>query len=179
MNATHYFSAGAVCFSRAVNDTPKIAALLLASNAHSTYTALACVAAAMAAGGLIQSRRVAETMSRRITDLNPGQGLCANLVTAGLVLIAYDSVYRCLRHMSLVAPFLVLGSCNVRRVGGPSPRLPRHGPRRCRWRRLWEPFSIDCRYHCTLSDSAIGASKIGAVALRRRGAIRRYPIPGS
>jgi len=35
---------------------------------------------------LIQSRRVAETMSRRITDLNTGQGLTANLVTAALVL---------------------------------------------------------------------------------------------
>ncbi|MBI4557086.1 MAG: inorganic phosphate transporter [Candidatus Hydrogenedentes bacterium] len=88
VNAVHYLSAGAVCFSRAVNDTPKIAALLLALNGHSTYAALACVAAAMAAGGVIQSRRVAETMSRRITDLNPGQGLCANLVTAGLVLFA-------------------------------------------------------------------------------------------
>jgi PiT family inorganic phosphate transporter len=34
----------------------------------------------------MQSRRVAETMSRRITDLNTGQGLTANLVTATLVL---------------------------------------------------------------------------------------------
>ena len=40
----------------------------------------------MTAGGLLQSRRVAETMSRRITDLNPGQGLTANLTTAALVL---------------------------------------------------------------------------------------------
>jgi PiT family inorganic phosphate transporter len=37
-------------------------------------------------GGLIQSRRVAETLSRGITALNHGQGLTANLVTAGLVL---------------------------------------------------------------------------------------------
>lgn len=84
----HYVSAGAVCFSRAVNDTPKIAALLLALNGLGSYTALALVAIAMALGGLIQSRRVAETMSHRITALNPGQGLCANLVTAGLVLAA-------------------------------------------------------------------------------------------
>jgi PiT family inorganic phosphate transporter len=40
----------------------------------------------MALGGLIQSRRVAETLSRGITALNHGQGLIANLVTAGLVL---------------------------------------------------------------------------------------------
>lgn len=88
VNAAHYLSAGAVSFSRAVNDTPKIAALLLASSAQNTYVALAAVTVAMAVGGLIQSRRVAVTMSTRITDLNPGQGLCANLVTAGLVLFA-------------------------------------------------------------------------------------------
>ena len=86
VDTLHYASAGAVCFSRAVNDTPKIAALLLLVNGLDPYAALASVAAAMAAGGLLQSHRVAETMSRRITNLNPGQGLCANLVTAALVL---------------------------------------------------------------------------------------------
>lgn len=88
VNAVHYLSAGAVCFSRAVNDTPKIAALLLALGNQSSFVGLAFVAIAMAVGGLIQSRRVAETMSKRITNLNPGQGLCANLVTAALVLVA-------------------------------------------------------------------------------------------
>jgi PiT family inorganic phosphate transporter len=42
----------------------------------------------MAAGGLLGARRVAETMSRRITAMNPGQGLAANLSTAALVLAA-------------------------------------------------------------------------------------------
>ncbi len=90
VDAVHFLSAGAVCFARAVNDTPKVAALLLAFAAlgSATYTPgiLLAVAVAMAAGGWLQSRKVAETMSRRITDLNPGQGLTANLVTAGLVL---------------------------------------------------------------------------------------------
>ena len=44
------------------------------------------VAVAMAIGGVIQSRRVAETMSNGITKLNPGQGLTGNLVTAMLVI---------------------------------------------------------------------------------------------
>jgi len=44
------------------------------------------VALAMAAGGWLHSRKVAHTMSRRIADLNPGQGLTANLMTAVLVL---------------------------------------------------------------------------------------------
>lgn len=90
MNALHIASAGSVCFARAVNDTPKIAALLLAATAlggqQQPVWVIALVALVMAAGGVIQGRRVAETMSRRITDLNHGQGLAANLVTAGLVL---------------------------------------------------------------------------------------------
>ncbi|MDP1904786.1 MAG: inorganic phosphate transporter [Pseudomonadota bacterium] len=90
VNALHVLSAGSVCFARAVNDTPKIAALLLAATALGGQAqpmwAIALIALVMAAGGLIQSRRVAETLSRRITELNHGQGLAANLVTAGLVL---------------------------------------------------------------------------------------------
>lgn len=90
MNALHIASAGSVCFARAVNDTPKIAALLLSAAAlggqQQPSWVIGLIALVMAAGGLIQSRRVAETLSRRITDLNHGQGLAANLVTAGLVL---------------------------------------------------------------------------------------------
>jgi len=90
VDIVHHLSAGAVCFARAVNDTPKVAALLLAAGAvsgtRSAAPTLAVVALFMAAGGWLQSRRVAETMSREITDLNTGQGLTANLVTATLVL---------------------------------------------------------------------------------------------
>ena len=90
LDSTHYLSAGAVCFARAVNDTPKIAALLLGAGAllgtQITTPVLLLVAMAMTAGGWFQSRGVAETMSRRITDLNAGQGLTANLLTAFLVL---------------------------------------------------------------------------------------------
>ncbi len=85
----HYLSAGAVCFARAVNDTPKIAALLfgvVALGGSWTTPALGAVALAMAAGGWLHSRKVAETMSKHITELNTGQGLTANLMTAFLVL---------------------------------------------------------------------------------------------
>ncbi len=92
VDAVHYLSGGAVCFARAVNDTPKIAALLLAAGwitgSLPPAAWLALVAGAMAIGGWVQSRKVAETMSRKITTLNPGQGLTANLVTSGLVLVA-------------------------------------------------------------------------------------------
>lgn len=85
VNTLHRVSAGAVCFARAVNDTPKIAALLLIGGSIAHWN-LVLVAVAMAVGGLIQSRKVAETMSRRITPLNSGQGLTGNLVTSFLVI---------------------------------------------------------------------------------------------
>ena len=88
VNAAHYVSAGAVSFARGLNDTPKIAALLLASRALSAPLGLALVGVAMAIGAVLGARRVAETMSRKITPMNHGQGFSANLVTAGLVLAA-------------------------------------------------------------------------------------------
>lgn len=88
LDALHYLSAGAVCFARGLNDTPKIAALLLAGEAFGANDALVTVGAMMALGGLLSARRVAETMSHRISDMNPGQGLTANLITAGLVIFA-------------------------------------------------------------------------------------------
>lgn len=88
LDALHYLSAGAVCFSRAVNDTPKIAALLLTTAILPSGLGIGLVGLAVALGGLIQSRQVAETMSKRITDLSPGQGFTANITTAALVLFA-------------------------------------------------------------------------------------------
>jgi PiT family inorganic phosphate transporter len=42
----------------------------------------------MAVGGLLSARRVAETMSHRITEMNHGQGFSANLATGLLVTAA-------------------------------------------------------------------------------------------
>lgn len=88
LNALHYLSAGSVCFSRAVNDTPKIAALLLTTAFLPSGVGVGLVGLAIALGGLVQSRQVAETMSNRITPLSPGQGFTANITTAALVLFA-------------------------------------------------------------------------------------------
>jgi inorganic phosphate transporter, PiT family len=84
----HYLSAGAVSFARGLNDTPKIAALLLTTGALGATGSVLVVGALMAVGGWLNARRVAETMSHRVTDMNPGQGLVGNLVTAGLVILA-------------------------------------------------------------------------------------------
>lgn len=88
VDGMHFLSAGAVSFARGLNDTPKIAALLLVVTAMEIEWGLAAVIAAMAAGGLISARRVAETMAHRITDMNPGQGFAANLATSMLVTTA-------------------------------------------------------------------------------------------
>lgn len=84
----HYLSAGAVGFARGLNDTPKMVALLLVTPLLPTNLGLAGVVVAMALGGVLQARRVGETLSYRITPLRPGQGLTANLVTSLLVTLA-------------------------------------------------------------------------------------------
>lgn len=84
----HYLSAGAVSFARGLNDTPKILALLVAGHALVPSIGPALVGLVIAAGGLLSARRVAETMSHRITEMNHGQGFSANLVTAFLVIVA-------------------------------------------------------------------------------------------
>ena len=86
LDAAHYFSAGAVSFARGLNDTPKIAALLLVGGTLSPTLAIVGVALVMALGGLLGARGVAETMSHRVTEMNSGQGLVANLVTSILVI---------------------------------------------------------------------------------------------
>lgn len=88
LDALHFLSGGAVGFARGLNDTPKIVALLLAGAALPANLGLGLVAVVMAVGGLLNARRVAETMSRKITRMNAGQGFTANLVTAGLVTVA-------------------------------------------------------------------------------------------
>jgi PiT family inorganic phosphate transporter len=85
LDRLHYLSAGCVAFARALNDAPKIAAILLTTAWLPAPASLALVAAAMVLGGLLHSRRIADTMAHRVTRLNPAQGLSANVVTAGLV----------------------------------------------------------------------------------------------
>lgn len=88
LDVAHFMSAGVVSFARGLNDTPKIVALLLAVKALGITKGMLIVGIAMAIGGLINSRKVAETMSKRITKMNHGQGFTANLITGFLVIFA-------------------------------------------------------------------------------------------
>lgn len=85
LNTLHFISAGIVSFSRGLNDTPKIAGiLLLVSSINGGFT-LTSIAIVMAIGGLFNAKKVANTMSNKITVMNDGQGFTANLSTALLV----------------------------------------------------------------------------------------------
>ncbi len=84
----HFLSAGSVGFARGLNDTPKLVALLLVMKTFDVKFGMLLVAVAMAIGGLLNARRVAITMSKKITPLNPGQGFTANVVTSVLVILA-------------------------------------------------------------------------------------------
>ena len=86
VDSVHYASAAAVSFARGLNDTPKIAGLLLTMQAFDITVSMVAIASAMALGGLLHAHRVAETMSRKISKMNDGQALTANLVTALLVI---------------------------------------------------------------------------------------------
>ncbi|MGH8759902.1 MAG: inorganic phosphate transporter [Burkholderiales bacterium] len=90
LDGLHYLSAGMVSFARGVNDTPKIVALALmaAPFVGQGFGAFSGVGLVIAIGGLLSARRVAETMSQKITTMNPGQGLTANLITSSLVMAA-------------------------------------------------------------------------------------------
>ena len=88
LDTVHFLSAGSVGFARGLNDTPKIVALLLVIKTFDVKFGMLMVAIAMAIGGLLNARKVAITMSKRITPLNPGQGFTANLVTSALVILA-------------------------------------------------------------------------------------------
>lgn len=88
MDAAHFLSAGTVCFARSLNDTPKMVAMLLLVKALKIEWGFVVLAVMMAIGGLIHSRKIAETMSKKITEMNHGQGLSANLTTGILVILA-------------------------------------------------------------------------------------------
>lgn len=88
LDTAHFISAGSVSFARGLNDTPKIVALMLVIQALGIKRGMIAVALGMAIGGLLNAKKVAVTMSEKITRLNAGQGFTANLVTAFLVIFA-------------------------------------------------------------------------------------------
>lgn len=89
LTSFHYLSSGVVGFSRGLNDTPKIAGILLLISPLTdtiSFPVIAIILAiTMAVGGVLNSKKVANTMSKKITSMNDGQGFTANLATSILV----------------------------------------------------------------------------------------------
>ncbi len=118
VDGAHFLSAGVVSFARGLNDTPKIVALLLIWKALDIRLGFAGVAFMIAVGGLLNARRIADTMSSKIATMNHGQGFSSNLSTAILVVAA--SVYGLpvsTTHVAVGSIFgigLTTGRANVR-----------------------------------------------------------------
>ena len=87
-NNIHIFSAATVCFSRGLNDTPKIVSLLLISKYFEMKYNFLLVGLVMAIGGILNAKKVATTMAHKLAVLSPQQGLAANAVTGLLVISA-------------------------------------------------------------------------------------------
>ena len=117
----HGISAALVSFARGLNDTPKIAGLLVAAQSFNIKWGMVAIAVGMALGGLLNARRVAETISNKITDLNHGQGFSANLVTGILVIFASNlGLPVSTTHVSVGSIFgigMVTGNRNAKVIG--------------------------------------------------------------
>jgi len=85
LNAMHFLSTGAASFSRGLNDTPKIAALMILVPWIDLRLSFFVVAIGIACGGLLDAEGVAETLGKKVTAMNAGQGFAASLATAILV----------------------------------------------------------------------------------------------
>jgi PiT family inorganic phosphate transporter len=122
LDGLHWSSAGAVSFARGLNDTPKMAALLLIVHAIAPAWDIAVVGLAIAIGGVLGARRVAETMSHKITVLSPTEGLVSNLSTATLVFLAsFFGLPVSTTHVSVGSLYgiaLTKGSANHRTIQG-------------------------------------------------------------
>lgn len=87
----HWISSAAIAFARALNDTPKIAAIFafafLARSGRDAVPVASFVllAASMFAGSVLSGLRVTRCMAECITRLDDASGLTANLFTAFLV----------------------------------------------------------------------------------------------
>lgn len=88
LNNLHYASAAIVSFARGLNDTPKLVSLLLITQLFHIPVYIFILSIVMAIGGLLNAKKVAATMSSKISKFNHGQGFTANLITGTLVIMA-------------------------------------------------------------------------------------------
>ncbi|ADG68638.1 phosphate transporter [Planctopirus limnophila DSM 3776] len=125
LDVLHYASAGAASFARGLNDTPKMVALLMVlpemKESTGFYGGYLGVAVLIALGGLLDADKVAETLGKKVTAMNPGQGFAASLTTALLVTTAsFHSLPVSTTHVSvgsLLGIGITTGQAKWRTVG--------------------------------------------------------------
>lgn len=87
----HWISSALISFARALNDTPKIVAVLFASTAFGgggLKLVFLLAALFMGLGSYLKGAKVTETLSKKITAMDRHDGVIANLCTAFLVVFA-------------------------------------------------------------------------------------------
>ena len=87
-DAAHFASAGVVCMTHGLQDTPKIVALLLIINGLDVKISLVGLGLIMVLGSIFNAMKTAETMSKHITSINHTEGLIGNSVTGFLAIMA-------------------------------------------------------------------------------------------
>ena len=105
-NALHLLSGSIVCLSHGLNDTPKIMSLLLLVTYLKLSYGYILITLVIAIGGILYSRKVANTMSIKLATLTPTQGMAANIITSTLCLLATKySLPVSFTHISIGAIF--------------------------------------------------------------------------
>ena len=90
VNHMHWITSGLLSFSRALNDTPKLIAimlpvLMLTPNETPAW-AYVWAAAAMGMGSYLAGRRITKVLGLGVTQMSHAQGFAANLISTFLVL---------------------------------------------------------------------------------------------
>jgi PiT family inorganic phosphate transporter len=90
INHLHWLTSGATSLARALNDAPKMAALvlgivLLSGCSQPPILYFIAITAGMLAGSWLAGRKVTEVLAGKITPMDHREGFVANLVTAALV----------------------------------------------------------------------------------------------
>ncbi|MBI4377924.1 MAG: inorganic phosphate transporter [Nitrospinae bacterium] len=85
LDIMHWISSGFVCMTRGLNDTPKIAVIILSSSLFTSPWIFFFLTLAMTIGGYLYGMKTTETLSFKITKMNHTEGFTSNLVTAILV----------------------------------------------------------------------------------------------
>lgn len=95
LDSIHWCSSGLASLARGTNDAPKIAAILLLGSAVATWpsaayqgVALIGVAMAMGVGSYLAGLRVTQVLAEKVTRMDHGEGLSANLTTSSLVMVS-------------------------------------------------------------------------------------------